>query len=59
MIEHIKTTILWILILLSVFLTYQIWTFQPNYGILENTGVLTIHKLVKRNSYLKLSNLNR
>lgn len=37
MIEHIKTTILWVLILLSVFLTYQIWTFQPNYGILKNT----------------------
>lgn len=37
MIEPIKTTTLWFLILLSVFLTYQIWTFQPNYAILKNT----------------------
>lgn len=37
MFEHIKTTTLWFLILLSVFLTYQIWTFQPNYAILKST----------------------
>lgn len=35
MIAHIKTAILWFLILLSVFLTYQIWTFQPEYAILK------------------------
>ncbi|RXJ02811.1 hypothetical protein DS745_05740 [Anaerobacillus alkaliphilus] len=37
MVEHIKTTTLWFLILLSVFLTYQIWTFQPEYAILKST----------------------
>lgn len=37
MIERIKTFSLWFLILLSVFLTYQIWTFQPDYALLENT----------------------
>ncbi len=37
MIENMKTAMLWFLILLSVFLTYQIWTFQPNYAILKNT----------------------
>ncbi len=37
MVEHVKTVTLWILILLSVFLTYQIWTFQPKYEILKNT----------------------
>lgn len=36
MIENIKTTVLWLLILLSVFLTYQIWTFQPEYAILKS-----------------------
>ncbi|OIJ21885.1 hypothetical protein BKP45_04125 [Anaerobacillus alkalidiazotrophicus] len=37
MMEHVKTVILWLLILLSVFLTYQIWIFQPNYRILQST----------------------
>ncbi|MFN7252001.1 MAG: YycH family regulatory protein [Anaerobacillus sp.] len=37
MIEHIKTTTLWFLILLSIFLTFQIWTFQPNYATLKST----------------------
>lgn len=37
MFEHIKTATLWFMILLSVFLTYQIWTFQPNYAILKST----------------------
>lgn len=36
MIENIKTTALWLLILLSVFLTYQIWTFQPEYAMLKS-----------------------
>lgn len=36
MIENVKTTALWLLILLSVFLTYQIWTFQPEYAILKS-----------------------
>jgi regulatory protein YycH of two-component signal transduction system YycFG len=36
MIENIKTFVLWLLILLSVFLTYQIWTFQPEYAILKS-----------------------
>jgi regulatory protein YycH of two-component signal transduction system YycFG len=37
MFEHIKTITLWFLILLSIFLTFQIWTFQPNYAILKST----------------------
>ncbi len=37
MFEHIKTLILWFLILLSIFLTVQIWTFQPEYAILKST----------------------
>ncbi|MCT8139996.1 hypothetical protein H1D32_21255 [Anaerobacillus sp. CMMVII] len=37
MIERIKTGTLWLLILLSIFLTIQIWTFQPNYAILKST----------------------
>lgn len=44
MIETIKTAILWFLILLSIFLTWNIWTFQPDYDILsvdyiENTMI--------------------
>lgn len=35
MIESIKTTILWLLICLSIFLTWNIWTFQPEYDILN------------------------
>lgn len=44
MVETIKTISLWILILLSIFLTWSIWTFQPEYDILsvdyiENTMI--------------------
>ncbi|WP_019157201.1 YycH family regulatory protein [Robertmurraya massiliosenegalensis] len=34
--ENIKSVILTILVLLSVFLTWSIWTYQPNYESLEN-----------------------
>lgn len=37
MFEHIKTVVLSILIMLSIFLTVQIWTFQPEYAILKST----------------------
>lgn len=37
MIEYLKTTVLTLLILLSIFLTYQIWTFQPDYAILKSS----------------------
>ncbi|UCZ53223.1 two-component system activity regulator YycH [Bacillus shivajii] len=33
MIEHIKSVILWVLVLTSVVLTWQIWTYQPEYDI--------------------------
>ncbi|MDG5789431.1 two-component system activity regulator YycH [Evansella sp. AB-P1] len=37
MIEHMKTIALWILIILSVVLTMQIWTFQPDYEIIPQS----------------------
>ncbi|MBU9710903.1 YycH family regulatory protein [Evansella tamaricis] len=37
MIEHIKTVILWLLIISSVFLTWMIWTYQPEYKVLESS----------------------
>ncbi|MGO4889048.1 YycH family regulatory protein [Anaerobacillus sp. MEB173] len=35
MLEHIKTVILTALVLMSVVLTWQLWTFQPDYGLLK------------------------
>ncbi|MBB5174754.1 YycH family regulatory protein [Texcoconibacillus texcoconensis] len=37
MIEHIKTVLLTVLILTSVYLTWLIWTYQPEYRLLEPT----------------------
>lgn len=37
-IENIKTAILWVLILSSVALTWLIWTYQPDYPELEESG---------------------
>ncbi|WP_416148036.1 YycH family regulatory protein [Salipaludibacillus sp. HK11] len=37
-IENIKTAILWILILTSVGLTWEIWTYTPAYNELEESG---------------------
>ena len=34
--ENIKTTILTFLVLLSGLLTWNIWTYQPNYESMEN-----------------------
>lgn len=36
MYEKIKTIVLALLVLLSVILTWQLWTFQPDYALLEN-----------------------
>lgn len=37
-IENIKTAILWVLILSSIALTVLIWTYQPDYAELEESG---------------------
>ncbi|WP_078578677.1 YycH family regulatory protein [Salipaludibacillus agaradhaerens] len=38
MIESIKTTVLWILILSSITLTWLLWTYQPEYDALEESN---------------------
>ncbi|PYZ91769.1 hypothetical protein CR194_19295 [Salipaludibacillus keqinensis] len=38
MIENLKTAILWLMILTSVALTWLIWTYQPAYNELEESG---------------------
>ncbi|MBU9722327.1 MULTISPECIES: YycH family regulatory protein [Bacillaceae] len=35
--ELIKTVTLWVLVLTSIYLTYLIWTYQPEYRILESS----------------------
>ncbi|HHY20643.1 MAG TPA: hypothetical protein GX525_01900 [Bacilli bacterium] len=37
MYEKLKTTVLTLLVLLSIILTWQLWTFQPDYAVLEQT----------------------
>lgn len=36
--ENIKSTILTFLVLSSFFLTWNLWTYQPNYELMENTN---------------------
>ena len=38
--ETIKTAILTILVLLSIFLTWNLWTYQPNYATMEKNNVV-------------------
>ncbi|WP_026691766.1 YycH family regulatory protein [Alteribacter aurantiacus] len=38
--EHLKTALLWVLILTSVGLTYSIWTFQPDFSPLDSSGTI-------------------
>lgn len=38
--ETIKTAILTILVFLSIFLTWNLWTFQPNYKTMENNNTV-------------------
>ncbi|MFC7370775.1 YycH family regulatory protein [Fictibacillus iocasae] len=38
--EKIKTVTLTLLIMLSLVLTWSLWTFKPNYGVLESTRVV-------------------
>lgn len=38
MYEKMKTTVLALLVLLSLVLTWQLWTYQPDYALLEQTG---------------------
>ncbi|MCQ6280242.1 YycH family regulatory protein [Bacillus sp. EB600] len=38
--ETIKTTMLTILVLLSVFLTWNLWTYQPKYATMEKNNVV-------------------
>jgi regulatory protein YycH of two-component signal transduction system YycFG len=37
--ENIKTAILWVLIFSSIALTWLIWTYQPDYAELEDSGL--------------------
>ncbi|WP_179295632.1 YycH family regulatory protein [Bacillus sp. FJAT-45350] len=41
MFDKAKTIILILLIVLSIVLTWQLWTFQPDYALLEDTGYIT------------------
>lgn len=43
--ERLKTATLIILVLLSVFLTWKLWTFQPEYALLEGTEYVTTSPL--------------
>lgn len=38
-IEHIKSIILLFLVLLSIVLTFSIWTYTPNLQVIEETQV--------------------
>lgn len=38
--ENFKTIFLTILVILSVYLTWSIWTYQPNYETMENTKIV-------------------
>ncbi|WP_026678505.1 YycH family regulatory protein [Fictibacillus gelatini] len=38
--ENIKSVLLTVLILLSLILTWTLWTYKPNYGVLENPRTL-------------------
>ncbi|MGP4081315.1 YycH family regulatory protein [Pseudalkalibacillus sp. R45] len=54
-IENLKTVLLSLLILLSIFLTYNLWTFTPNNKVLENER--TIETKIPEGKTEKLANI--
>ena len=41
-VEHVKTAILWFLVVLSIFLTFSIWTYTPSYPTIQKAPVVDI-----------------
>jgi regulatory protein YycH of two-component signal transduction system YycFG len=40
--ENIKSGILTLLVLVSILLTWNLWTYQPNYETMENNNVVEV-----------------
>ncbi len=41
-VEHVKNAILWLLVVLSIFLTFSIWTYTPSYPTIQKAPVVDI-----------------
>jgi regulatory protein YycH of two-component signal transduction system YycFG len=49
--ENIKSFLLTLLVLMSLVLTWSLWTYQPNYGVIENTKYIKdVNIGIKRDS---------
>jgi regulatory protein YycH of two-component signal transduction system YycFG len=52
--ETIKSSILFVLVLLSIFLTWNLWTYQPNYATMEKSSYVAEVSLSEKQEVKKI-----